>query len=51
MLTTEDYKQWYEENPEYATNHYVKLKKSGSNVIVDFILNSQTLDEIDYENS
>jgi len=46
MLSSEDYKQWYDENPEFANNHYVSLKKSGSNIIVDFILNAETLDEV-----
>ena len=47
MLTLQDYKQWYEDNPEYSTGHYVSLKKSGSNIIVDFILNAETLEEIE----
>lgn len=51
MLTSEDYKQWYDENKKYSNNHYVCLKKINGKIKPIIILNAKTLKEIDYDNS
>jgi len=50
MLTSEDYKQWYNENPKYNTGkYYVCLKKINDEIKPILILKAKTLEEVNYD--
>ena len=54
MLKFADYKKWYDENPKYANlqgnnAHLVALEKINGKIKVIFILNAETMEEVNYD--